>query len=1621
MTKPNETTKLQNYLRLDTLDTDVDKFIDEGYVNYVKRTGGQVNQFYSLSEYEDAGAGNYRETEVVFSKEIFKRVVLTTKLFPIGISPDSIKANLQPHNIDPKNDFYFRGRVNPSMVDRAYSQLSFEGGEFKNVRRQGSIIENTVLSTLMLIGGEFRAPYMQNSVMDRMRANTMRFEGGEFKRALIRIDVLEKIKVGVFSFEEFMYSTKNTNDVFELNFKYNNFPQESNKVSVSYINDNTTVVDNTTYLTEGASMRTLSKTSGIIVTPKDNTTSVYYGKATFGMDFYLRELTPDGYLLHSERAFIRLNKLDPSQLEIGVFDPVLYKWNTFITPPDTIKRDTWQKLVIEQDDGDTKVFIDGLELNSSGEFPFIKTLVNSGRSFSVGNSLDRKNGVLANIDRVYVTKNVNVISDSSLIDKTREVVAVDLEFSGKTLDDNWESDVTPEWYTNPNGEVAYQVMGNPLHSDVIQDTTILPANNYSIEVKAEAARMPTVETPKRVLLTDNQEGGFELSYVYTSSGSKIQFTYDGVTLRSYNNVKPGVAHDIKVYKIKQYLVLSLDGKFDSLVEYSPITSKADSLELLPLTVGRHATNSEAFFYGYLYSLKMTNFYRDEGLFNNYYPENVSDIVVLNFEDGYYDEGGEYRQWRGSQSNLITTSSKKFGDNSLRLGANGVVTVSVERDPGLDLKEDDFTFETWLNPTSRPSTGGESIILTNGRDTLVDYAGSLPKLVMLPDGKIAYKNTARQGAEYFITSNASVPLNQWSHIALTREDGKLHLYINGKREVYSLTTPTAIDLSYNGTFIGNSNLPNNTVTQYNGYIDSLRLVKGIAIYSGNTYDIPLIPASVNIDTSILRLTYEEPSSKVPVQYPHNKVSETGNYASNEDNRLQYSSYKSNQIHLSSVKIDESDYLFGERSYQVTKSTRVGFNPSTAVGIYVQNVNSSMLGADYINGDYTYKLAFKLLSTNPILMYYGNYEGTWYQLVVRDKKIFVSENGVKISDYASKEIEQNTWYTLTVVKRGVQLLCFLGGVLVLNTTLNLSITTIPSDPFNSYQAPYFHFDGKINGLYVHPKSAEYLDTHEVDYTTYFKSTAAPIGGTTSNSFYTVLEATLHDRDFTYISLSEFVVNQDIVTVGATYTGGVTDKISIRPLPQAMVKISVMYKSVEESETVVLPKRLYKGHLLSYITRDNTSTRVYIDGVKVFETTSKPISDRSVSASSWQFGRNTTDTLYFSTNKVLFKGDTAEILGATLYPYLLEQRPPLEEVLSQSQYNTIPIRKVLSNVQGVVVDSNSIYKSSAYYKGDSNGLIEMFPKLPSNRVAASLWVWLESYEGALLESKHISLSIQPDGKVVGKLSSVAGESLSVTSSISIPLREWVSIRLVYISGTLYLHLNGTLSASEITVSPNFFSTEEANILIGRGVKGYIDYVKVSRTPDNLNPDWRYNPLDEVIKDSNISVIKPSIKNLDFYYGLTYWYTKNKTTVVTDDSTRALTNTSDEVDTVIYRIDTSRYVFQDKKMWLSFSQQGKASLKVRYLNTVKEVGEFTVGKSELPSIDLDEAQYRYITENMAIGIDTIELEFSLHKGCKVSEISVTFEDFVGMMPRSIIESIPVDVDATLKEEGDYGYSFRP
>jgi hypothetical protein len=82
---------------------------------------------------------------------------------------------------------------------------------------------------------------------------------------------------------------------------------------------------------------------------------------------------------------------------------------------------------------------------------------------------------------------------------------------------------------------------------------------------------------------------------------------------------------------------------------------------------------------------------------------------------------------------------------------------------------------------------------------------------------------------FTTSSAtSVPVTTWTHFALVRNGTDTDLYINGT-SVIALTSDTT---NYNTPYIGIGGIYDNSSYLLNGYIDDLRITKGVARYTAN---------------------------------------------------------------------------------------------------------------------------------------------------------------------------------------------------------------------------------------------------------------------------------------------------------------------------------------------------------------------------------------------------------------------------------------------------------------------------------------------------------------------------------------------------------------------------------------------------------------------------------------------------------------------------------------------------------------------------------------------------------------------------------------------------------------------
>jgi len=131
---------------------------------------------------------------------------------------------------------------------------------------------------------------------------------------------------------------------------------------------------------------------------------------------------------------------------------------------------------------------------------------------------------------------------------------------------------------------------------------------------------------------------------------------------------------------------------------------------------------------------------------------------------------------------------------------------------------DFTIETWvyLNSTSL----GQII------DGSPNGGGSAPLSPIINTNGGVF-NLYSSGA-YQISGTTTIVIGRWYHVAVVRISGSTKLYVNGAQE--GVTYPDSSLYSSSGSlFIGRNASASNSFL--NGFIASLRIVKGIGVYTG----------------------------------------------------------------------------------------------------------------------------------------------------------------------------------------------------------------------------------------------------------------------------------------------------------------------------------------------------------------------------------------------------------------------------------------------------------------------------------------------------------------------------------------------------------------------------------------------------------------------------------------------------------------------------------------------------------------------------------------------------------------------------------------------------------------------
>jgi hypothetical protein len=167
----------------------------------------------------------------------------------------------------------------------------------------------------------------------------------------------------------------------------------------------------------------------------------------------------------------------------------------------------------------------------------------------------------------------------------------------------------------------------------------------------------------------------------------------------------------------------------------------------------------------------------------------------------------------------STAQARFGSQSMFLDGTGdYITFNGESDFAFGTA--DFTVEMWVYRTAsaaqivfdtRPSGGN----------------GAYPTLWF--NGNCLYYMTASVSTQ--IVGTIVVATGSWAHIALSRASGVTRIFVNGIQDGSSYTDAGNYINGASRPIIGaDGNNPN--VNVYTGYIDDIRVTKGVARYIGN---------------------------------------------------------------------------------------------------------------------------------------------------------------------------------------------------------------------------------------------------------------------------------------------------------------------------------------------------------------------------------------------------------------------------------------------------------------------------------------------------------------------------------------------------------------------------------------------------------------------------------------------------------------------------------------------------------------------------------------------------------------------------------------------------------------------
>jgi hypothetical protein len=531
---------------------------------------------------------------------------------------------------------------------------------------------------------------------------------------------------------------------------------------------------------------------------------------------------------------VRPTTTSGAYFNIGLSDQTVY-WDNgtlYITTP-TVSLNTWLHIAYVRNSGNLSIYINGSRVTTPTSDSTNYTCGSTNRIanlsyFSAGNR--KFNG---NISNLRIVKGTAVYTGTSFTVPTAPLTAIS-GTSLLTLQSN-------RWIDNSSNAIPISVNGlpqvqrfSPFEPSAAYSTSVIGGSGYFDGTDYLA--VPTNST-------FNQPGNFTTEYwayfpnntnyrevvskgesyitIQHSSDSNAMIrivAYGTATIATGGNVVPNQWNHFALVRNGSTVTAYLNGVSTCSGTYSNSNSDGDALLIGAQGYGglsHYVTGSVA-------DVRLTN----SAVYTTTFTPPTAPLTAItntslltNFTNAGIPDLAMQNNLETVGNAQVSTSVVKYGTGSLSFGG-GANYLIAPNNQAYAFNTGNFTMECWYYSgtttqqtilDTRNTSGGPGVLMYTLSNTLRVYSNAV---------------------EYI--GSISLPSNTWTHLVVERISGALYTYVNGVRDIngssYSANlTDSSLIVGYDLRF-GSHGM--------NGYLDDIRITKGLARYSGPTFTPPV---------------------------------------------------------------------------------------------------------------------------------------------------------------------------------------------------------------------------------------------------------------------------------------------------------------------------------------------------------------------------------------------------------------------------------------------------------------------------------------------------------------------------------------------------------------------------------------------------------------------------------------------------------------------------------------------------------------------------------------------------------------------------------------------------------------